>query len=363
MKVYGGIDLHSDNSVIGLTDEEDKPLYRKRLPNDLSIILKALNPYREQMQGLVVESTYNWYWLVDGLMEASYRVHLANTAAIKQYEGLKHTDDDTDAVFLAKLLRLGILPEGYIYPKEGRAVRDLLRKRGQLVQQRTSNLHSVQNLFARNLGHTPTGNAVKRMRDETVERLMEDDCRALAVKSNLAIMQALEAQIKILEREVKARGRLKPQFKPLLTVNGIGDILGLTIMLETGDIGRFPHVGDYASYCRCVDSKNISNGKKKGKGNTKNGNRYLAWAYVEAANFAVRYSPRIKRYYLPAQAGQDQRHRGHQDSGPQTRAGLLPYPARPSALRGGESLWLSTERASYGLWRRAWKRGWYNHQN
>jgi transposase len=297
MKVYGGIDLHSDNSVVALTDEQDKVLYRKRLPNDLSIILGALGPYREQLQGLVVESTYNWYWLVDGLMEAGYRVHLANTAAIVQYEGLKHTDDDTDAMFLAKLLRLEILPEGYIYPKEGRAVRDLLRKRGQLVQQRTANLHSVQNLFARNLGHTPNGNAVKRMRDQTVERLMEDDCRALAVKSNLAIMQALEAQIKILEKAVKARARLQPQFQPLLTVNGIGDILGLTIMLETGDIGRFPHVGDYASYCRCVGSNKLTNGKKKGKGNTKNGNRYLAWAYVEAANFAVRYCPRIKRYY------------------------------------------------------------------
>jgi len=302
MKVYGGIDLHSDNSVVALTDEQDKVLYRKRLPNELPTILEALDPHREPLQGLVVESTYNWYWLVDGLMEAGYRVHLANTAAIVQYKGLKHTDDDTDAMFLAKLLRLGILPEGYIYPKEGRAVRDLLRKRGQLVQQRTANLQSVQNLFARNLGHTPNGNAVKRMRDQTVERLMEDDCRALAVKSNLAIMQALEAQIKVLEKAVKARARLQPQFKPLLSVNGIGDIPGLTIMLETGDIGRFPHVGDYASYCRCVGSNKLTNGKKKGKGNTKNGNRYLAWAYVEAANFAVRYCPRIKRYHQRKQA-------------------------------------------------------------
>jgi len=297
MKVYGGIDLHSNNSVIGLTDEQDKVLYRKRLPNDLSTILDALKPYEEPIQGLVVESTYNWYWLVDGLMEAGYRVHLANTAAIMQYEGLKHTDDDTDALFLAKLLRLGILPEGYIYPKEDRAVRDLLRKRGQLVQQRTANLQSVQNLFARNLGRTPSGNTIKRMDDETVDRLLEENCRSLAVKSNLAIMRALEEQIKVLEQEVKTRTALKPQFKPLLTVNGIGNILGLTITLETGDIGRFPSVGDYASYCRCVDSKNISNGKKKGKGNTKNGNRYLAWAFVEAANFAVRYCPQIKRYY------------------------------------------------------------------
>jgi transposase len=85
------------------------------------------------MEGIVVESTCNWYWLVDGLMEQGHRVHLANTAAIQQYDGLKYTDDDSDARWLAHLLRLGVLPpEGYIYPKQERAVRDLLRKRSQL---------------------------------------------------------------------------------------------------------------------------------------------------------------------------------------------------------------------------------------
>ena len=77
----------------------------------------------------MVESTYNWYWLVDGLMDADYRVHLANPAAIQQYSGLKYSDDHSDARWLGHLLRLGVLPEGYIYPKADRAVRDLLRKR------------------------------------------------------------------------------------------------------------------------------------------------------------------------------------------------------------------------------------------
>jgi transposase len=84
------------------------------LPNDLSEVLKALNPYRKDLEGIVVESTFNWYWLVDGLMESGYRVHLANPSAIKQYEGLKPSDDARDAFHLAHLLKLGILPEGYI---------------------------------------------------------------------------------------------------------------------------------------------------------------------------------------------------------------------------------------------------------
>ncbi len=113
--------------------------------------------------GIVVESTFNWYWLVDGLMDADFTVHLANTSAIRQYEGLKHTDDRHDARWLAHILRLGLLPKGYIYPKEQRAVRDLLRKRSQLVQQRTSNLLSIQNLIAREFGRQMNGNESKSL--------------------------------------------------------------------------------------------------------------------------------------------------------------------------------------------------------
>jgi transposase len=140
-------------------------------------------------------------------------------------------------------------------------------------------------------------NRVKSLSDEEVDGLLGDENLALAVKSNLTVMRCLDAQIHELEEVVKAQVKLDPQFKPLLSVSGIGNILGLTIMLETGDIGRFPKVGNYASYCRCVGSVWSSNGKRKGKGNTKNGNKYLAWAYVEAANFAVRYNPQIKRFY------------------------------------------------------------------
>src|SRR5918996_3649280 len=146
MKLYGAIDLHSNNNMTVVTDEQDRVVYEKRLPNDLELIVQQLASYRDCLQGIVVESTFNWYWLVDGLMDNGHRVHLANTAAIQQYEGLKYTDDNSDARWLAHILRLGVLPEGYIYPKEERAVRDLLRKRGQLVRQRTANLLSIHNL-------------------------------------------------------------------------------------------------------------------------------------------------------------------------------------------------------------------------
>lgn len=297
MKLYGAIDLHSNNNVTVLVDEQDKVVYEKRLPNDLPLIAEQLSTYQDTLQGIVVESTYNWYWLVDGLMEQGHRVHLANTAAIQQYEGLKYTDDHSDARWLAHILRLGVLPQGYIYPKEERAVRDLLRKRGQLVRQRTANLLSIQNLITRNTGSSINSNRVKTLDAKQVDQLLINSDLALAVKANLAMMQCGEQQIDLLERTIVDRIKLREEFSFLRTVPGIGQTLALTIMLETGDIRRFADVGNYASYCRCVGSQKISNGKKKGKGNTKNGNKYLSWAFIEAANFAIRFSARIKSFY------------------------------------------------------------------
>jgi len=302
MKLYGAIDLHSNNNVTVLIDEQDKVVYEKRLPNDLGVIAQQLAAYQSSLEGIVVESTYNWYWLVDGLMDQGHQIHLANTAAIQPYEGLKYTDDHSDARWLAHILRLGVLPQGYIYPKEERAVRDLLRKRGPMVRQRTANLLSLQNLITRNTGSSISSNRIKTLDSETVDALLPNQDLVLAVKANLAMIQCADGQIDILERTVTDRVKLRAAFSFLKTVPGIGQILALTIMLETGEIQRFSTVGDYASYCRCVGSQKLSNGKKKGSGNTKNGNKYLAWAFVEAANFAVRYSSRIKSFYQKKKA-------------------------------------------------------------
>jgi transposase len=297
MKLYGGMDLHSTNVVTQLIDEGDKVLYRKKQSCDLDQILKGLEPFKDNIEGIAVESTYNWYWLVDGLMAAGYRVHLVNTAAVKQYEGLKYTDDDSDAFWLAHLLRLGILPTGHIYPKESRGVRDLLRKRGQLVRQRTAHILSIENLYARNSGDRLSCNAIKCLTEEQIQQQFADPNVALAIDSNRILMNALDQQIKVLEQALLKQTKLDPRYRKLLTIDGVGEILALTITLETGDIGRFAQVGNFTSYCRCVGSEKLSNGKKKGQGNSKNGNKYLAWAFVEAANFAIRFNEQAKRFY------------------------------------------------------------------
>jgi len=187
MPLYGGIDLHANNSVIVLLNEQDKVIYRKRLSNDLPMILGQLGPYRPEIKGLVVESTYNWYWLVDGLMEAEYRVHLANPAAMQQYSGLKYTDDDSDARWLAHVLRLGVLPQGYIYPKAERAVRDVLRKRAHVVRQHTANILSVQTILARNTGARFRGKRIHALTKQDLTTLLTDETQVCAVTSSLVV--------------------------------------------------------------------------------------------------------------------------------------------------------------------------------
>lgn len=297
MGLYGGIDLHSNNNVIVILNEKDETVYKKKHNNDLLEILPCLLPFREELKGLVVESTYNWYWLVDGLMAAGFQVHLANPVALKQYSGLKYTDDQSDVRWLAHVLRLGLLPEGYIYPKAERAVRDLLRKRGQLVRQKTANTLSIQSLYTRNTGEGLKSRQIKGLTEEGLRERFGNATIALAVESNLVVFRCLEKQIKLLERTILQEVKLRQEFVQLKTVDGIGDILALTIMLETGDIRRFAKVGNYVSYSRCVGSKKLSNGKRKGKGNVKNGNKYLAWAFVEAATLAIRYNEKIKSFY------------------------------------------------------------------
>lgn len=297
MALYCGMDLHSNNTWVFIGDEEDQAVVSRRFPNGLERILEALEPHREELAGIAVESTFNWYWLVDGLMDHGHRVHLVNPSAVQQYKGLKFTDDRHDARWLAHLLRLGLLPTGYIYPQEDRPIRDLLRKRSKLVQQRTSNYLSVKNLITRNTGESPSRSAIKSLDPELLRELLGRDDLSLAVETSLAVIGTINEQIDRLESLVMKRAVLRDDFRILRTIPGVGQALGLLILYETGEISRFPSAGNYASYCRCVPATRTSNSKNKEAGNRKNGNPYLPWAFSEAAHFARRFQPQAQLFY------------------------------------------------------------------
>ncbi len=241
MSLYAAIDLHSTNSVLAVLDEADHPLRPCRMPNDLPTTLKALKPYHDELVGVAVESTYNWYWLVDGLAAHGYPMRLVNTAAVPQYDGLKYSGDDTDA---RHLMRLGILPEGYIYPRDERAVRDLLRQRFHFVRQSVSVLQSVQSAWARHTGQCLSAKAFRQLTDATIEQAFPDPCVCLSVQAQLCIWQDLEEQVRQVEKRVLAMHPRPGERTALCSTPGIGRILSLTIALETGDVARFAQVGN-----------------------------------------------------------------------------------------------------------------------
>jgi transposase len=293
--LHGGLDLHGDNVFCTLMNGSRQIVFEKRLPNDLATIREALEPYRKRIHGLAVESTYNWYWLVDGLKGLNYPIKLANPAKMQENIGLKQASDKTDARFIARQLITGTLPEGYIYPAETRGVRDVLRRRMKLVNARSGEWNSLASLVARHTGRDMGG---KELRECAIGEVLSGQPHALTMaQASLRHIDFLAEEIKALEKVVMAELPDREHYKRLMTVPGIGEVLARTILLETGPVTRFKEAGNYASYCRAVKSEHTSNGKKKGECNGKSGNKYLAWAYVEAAHYAARYSPEIRVWF------------------------------------------------------------------
>src|SRR5215469_12085751 len=177
--LMAGIDLHSNNLMIGIVDQSGKRLKHQKVACDLKEVLAVLAPYKSRLKSIAVESTYNWYWLVDGLRAESYPVQLANPAKMQQYDGLKYTADTHDAYFLAELQRLNILPTGYIYDPQLRPVRDLLRRRMSLVRQRTALMLSFQSLYSRTTGQELNLNRLKGMPAAAAQLLYEHPANRL----------------------------------------------------------------------------------------------------------------------------------------------------------------------------------------
>jgi len=296
-KLMAGMDLHSNNVMVAIVDQDGKRLVHRKLGCDLAEVAQFLAPYKEQLEKVAVESTYNWYWLIDGLAEKGYPMVLANPAKIEQYSGLKHGDDTSDAYFLAELLRLKILPTAHIYDAQLRPVRDLLRRRLSLVQQRTALLLSFKSLYTRTTGQGLSLAVVKRLLPEEAKKLYEHPANQLIAQVQKQHIEQLTKSIEKIEKVILKVARCLPYYEKLKTLPGIGLVLGQTITMEVGDIKRFKEPGNSASYCRTVDARRLSNGKKKAQNNQKCGNRYLAWAFVEAANFAKRGDLKCRQWF------------------------------------------------------------------
>src|SRR5437016_2676548 len=209
-KVMAGLDLHSNNVVVGIMDMDGKRVGSAKLPCKLSEIVKFLAPFKKRLEQVAVESTYNWYWLVDGLQAQHYPVVLANPAGMAQYSGIKHADDTNDAFFLAELLRLKILPTGHIYDAGLRPVRDLLRRRLMLVHQRTALMLSFKSLYTRTTGQEMTLSELKALERQAAQALYTHPANQLIAGMQIEHIDQLTGNIERIEKGVLGSARELP---------------------------------------------------------------------------------------------------------------------------------------------------------
>lgn len=296
MAFYCGIDLSARTSQVCVIDEDISVLVQEKVSNELARITDRIEPYKQALQ-VVVESTFNWYWLVDGLQEAGYDVCLAHPFGLYMITAAKVKTDRRDALALAKLLKAGMIPEAYIYPKKHRPVRDLLRRRNRLVRLRAEEYGSLRLMLLRYgiLDHTRNG--IRRTIEDDIELWFKDPAIQVHARQELRRIWLYTEQIRDLEQVIRQAAKNRPEYRLLLLVPGIGDILAVTILYETGEISRFKSARNYSSYCRLVPGiAQSGQSSKRGRG-SKQGNHYLKWAFTQAATYAVRHVPKIRRSF------------------------------------------------------------------
>jgi transposase len=296
MQFYCGIDLGARKTHVCLIDENDHKLLDMKMYNAFEVIEAELRPYKSSLE-VVVESTINWEWLVYGLQKYGYEVKLAHTLGLKAITWSKKKTDTWDAFTLAKLLRGRLIPQAYIYPYELRPVRDLVRERIRLVTKRATEYGAINRMLLKYNIQGFDRNSVKHLGEKDMHELYHHPFVRVKATMELQRIELLTEQIRLIEKVVFERARQDFTFTLLQTIPGIGDILALTILYEVGDINRFAHTRGFCSYSRVVPGIHQSSGKTYRSPNSKQGNRYLKWAFSQAAIMAIRYYPEIRRLY------------------------------------------------------------------
>ena len=297
-RFYCGVDLHARTMFTHVLDAKGKTVFEQDLPADPAAFLAAVAPFRD---GLVVgaECMFAWYWLADLCAEHGIPFVLGHALYMKMIHGGKAKTDKIDAAKLAGMLRGGLFPLAYAYPRAKRQTRDLLRRRSVFVRQRAHLITHIQNTNTQfNLPPFSKKLAYAANRSAAIAERFADPSTKLAVAADLALIDAYDERIAELERYLVRHAKVDDPvtYGLLRSVPGIGPILGLVLLYEIDDIGRFPEVGHFLSYSRLVRCAHESAGKTKGSGGKKIGNAHLKWAFSEVACLMLRSCPGAKAW-------------------------------------------------------------------
>lgn len=280
---YCGIDLHANAMYLCIINALGQTVLHKNIQTRPKSFLRMIKPFRD---GLVVgcECMFSWYWLADLCEDEGIDFVLGHALYMKSIHGGKAKNDRIDSYKIASLLRGGNFPLAYVYPKEWRATRDLMRRRNHINRKKSELIAHIQNTATQYNLPDPLGRIAKPSeRDDLLEKFSDPVVRRM-VRFDLKIAEDLEESLSSLERDLE---RLTQHHAPvelalLKSIHGVGRILGMVILYEIEDIARFPRPQDFSSYCRLVKPAKQSNGKTYGHSGKKIGNAHLRWAFGEA---------------------------------------------------------------------------------
>jgi transposase len=298
-RFYCGIDLHARSLHVCVLDQDGSVVLDRNIAARPETLLKVIAPFRDDIV-IGAECMYAWYWLADGCAQEKITFVLGHALYMKLIHGAKAKNDRIDAGKIARLLRGGNFPLAYVYPRGMRETRDLLRRRNYLVRQRSALFTHLQILngqynlppFAKKLSE-----AANRVDLEIAGRFADVSVQKSA-SVDLALIDALDGQIKELETHLTRTAKVddRQTYERLQTIAGVGKVLGLVLLYEIHDIGRFAREGQFLSYARLVRCTHESAGKVLGSGGAKIGNAHLRWAFGEAACLFLRNSERAKKW-------------------------------------------------------------------
>lgn len=295
---FCGIDLHARSMYVCVLDQDGETVVHKKIPTEPEPLLRLLAPYRKGLV-IAVECLFCWYWVADLCADEGIPFVLGHALYMKAIHGGKSKNDRVDSYKIATLLRGGNLPQGYVYPREMRATRDVLRRRMFFVRKRAELMAHIQNTIIQyNLPPLEDRIDHARKRLDLLEHFEDEDVQ-MSMAANMAMLDGYDATISELELFLERRAKIHDAstFYLLRTIPGVGLILAMTILYEIHDLSRFPGVGHFLSYSRLVAGSWESDGKRKGSGGRKMGNAHLKWAFSEATPLYLRGNPPAKELF------------------------------------------------------------------
>lgn len=296
-KHYCGIDLHTNKMYLCILNQTGDIVLHRNMRAEPKTFLRAIQPFREDLV-VSAECMFAWYWLADLCEDENIPFILGHALYMRAIHGGKSKNDKIDSHKIAALLKGGLIPMAYVYPRKMRATRDLMRRRNHFMRKRAELFAHIQNTASQYNLPDPLGRIANPKNREGVIERFDLPCVQKSMAANLAMIETYDKVIADLERNIiqSAQNHDPVSHALLKTIPGVGRIIALNLLYEIEDINRFSRVQDFVSYSRLVKCAKESNGKRSGSSGKKIGNAHLRWAFSEAAQLFLKGNEPGKKY-------------------------------------------------------------------